>query len=65
VELRHGGERGVNVLQCHQFPKVPERGRAHVLVRAQMAHNGAAFRGGFHEEQDFISVFIHLWKHTM
>ena len=58
VKLRHVGERGVNVLQPGQLSYVPERGRAHVLVRAQMAHNGAAFGRGFHEEQDFIVVAV-------
>jgi len=56
VELGHGGKRGVNVGQADELPEVPERGRAHVLVRAQMAHNGAAFGGRFHDEQYFISV---------
>jgi len=59
MELRNGGKRGVNVRQTSELSEVSERGRANVLVRAQMAHNGAAFGRGFHEEQDFVAVSGH------
>jgi hypothetical protein len=61
VELGHGGERGVNVFQRSELGHMPECGHAHVFVGAQMRHDGAAFGGGLHDEQDliFISGFIH------
>jgi hypothetical protein len=56
MEVRHGGKRGVNVMQPGDLSHVSEGGHAHVLVRAQMAHNGAAFGRRLHDEQYFIAV---------
>ena len=56
VELRHGGKRGVNVMQPGDLSHVSERGHARVLVRAQMPHDGAAFGRRLHDEQYFIAV---------
>jgi hypothetical protein len=36
-----------------------ECGHAHVFIRAQMRYDGAAFGGGFNDEQDFVfTIFI-------
>ena len=58
MELRHGGKRGVNVVQSGDLSHVSEGGHARVLVRAQVTHDGAAFGRRLHDEQDFIAVAV-------
>ena len=65
VEVGHGGERGVNVFQRSQLRHVPERGHAHVFVRAQMRHEGAAVGGGFHNEQELIVISGFRMRHEL